>query len=127
MNTHKPRVFVIQQPSVFDKQRKTFKPKYDLSPAREFGRLVFVLGPGNIFVNRLPQTILHMQNIFSDFTDQDFLLAIGDPVAIAAASYITGARTGGKINMLKWDHNSGSYFCFSINVKSEQDYNDDKN
>ncbi|MCK1668666.1 hypothetical protein [Bradyrhizobium sp. 153] len=110
------RVFVVQQPAVFDRVLKTFVPKYDLTPAAAHGRLVYLLGPGNIFKDRMDQATKQIARVMSDYSMRDCLLAVGDPVAIAAAVMIAGKRTGGVVRLLKWDRLSASYECFSVNT-----------
>lgn len=112
----KPRVFVVQQPAVYCRDRREFVPKYDLSPAAKHGRLEFLLGPGNIFKDRMEQATRQLAKALETCTDKDFILAVGDPVAIAAAILIAGARTGGIVNLLKYDRISGGYENFRISA-----------
>lgn len=109
-----PRVFVVQQPSYFDRDIRKFVAKYDLSPATSHGQLVYMLGPGNIFKDRMIQAIRQLETVLATYTESDFLLAVGDPVAIAAAALIAGQRTGGKINILKWDRIAAAYESFAV-------------
>lgn len=111
------RVFVVQQPAVFDRTTRQFVPKYDLSPAARHGQLVFILGPGSIFKDRLAQATHQIAKVLESFTEHDSILAVGDPVAIAASVLIAGERTGGKIRLLKWDRLSSAYESFNIDVK----------
>ena len=110
------RVFVVQQPSVFDRNERKFVPKYDLAPAAAHGKLVYMLGPGNIFKDRMEQATRQIAKVLHNFTAEDFLLAVGDPVAIAAAVLIAGQHTGGSIKLLKWDRLSSAYECFNVNA-----------
>src|SRR5690348_2003306 len=98
-----PRVYIVQQPATFDRGNGGFVAKYDLSPAKQFGKLVFIMPPGNVFLHQLPAATLHMRNVLAGFQPCDFLLAIGDPILIAAAAMIAGQKTGGELRMLKWD------------------------
>lgn len=109
-----PRVFVVQQPAYYDRDKGGFVPKYDLSPASEHGTITFMLGPGNIFRDRLAQAVTQMTHVLHDFGEDDFLLAVGDPVAIAAAVLIAGKRNGGRIKILKWDRIANSYESFAL-------------
>lgn len=110
------RVFVVQQPAYYCREKRQFVPKYDLSPALKYGQLVVVLGPGNIFKGRMDQALQQMRDVLATFTDSDSILAVGDPVAIAAAVLIAGRYTGGKVRLLKWDRLSESYDSFPINI-----------
>lgn len=115
--TEAPRVFIIQQPSTYSHEHKRFVAKYDLSPARKFGKLVLVLPPGNIFEDRLGQSLAHMRTVFASYATHDYLLAIGDPVAIAAGAIMARAKSGGIVKMLKWDRHARAYVCFPISDK----------
>src|SRR4051812_15643149 len=97
------RVFVVQQPAYFDRAERKFKPKCDLTPAAIHGRLEFLLGPGNIFKDKMRDAVQQIATGLRTFTADDFILAVGDPVAIAAAVLIAGKQTGGKVKLLKWD------------------------
>lgn len=112
------RVFVVQQPAFFDRTQTPprFMPKYDLSPAAEHGRLVFILGPGNIFKHRIGQALTQISSVLASFTEHDSILAVGDPVAIAAAVMVATQRTGGRVNLLKWDRLTDRYESFPIAV-----------
>lgn len=111
------KVYVVQQPAFYDRNERKFVPKYDLTPAAKFGQLVFVLGPGNIFRDKMAQATTQMADSLAGFTENDFILAVGDPVAIAAAVLIAGKRTGGKLRILKWDRLSSAYESFSISTR----------
>jgi hypothetical protein len=108
------RVFVVQQPSVFDRHARKFVPKYDLAPAAAHGKLVYILGPGNIFKDRMEQATRQIAKVLATFSADDFMLAVGDPVAIAAAVLIAGQRTGGTIQLLKWDRIANAYEAFNV-------------
>lgn len=109
-----PRVFVVQQPATYDRKERRFIPKYDLSPASAHGRLVFLLGPGNIFKDRMAQAVNQMGAMLQDFADSDFILAVGDPVAIAAVGLIAGRVNYGRVKLLKWDRMAEAYEVFQI-------------
>lgn len=115
-NVKTPRVFIVQQPSQFDSDARGWRPKFDISPARQWGKLVLVLGPGNIFEDRLAAAVAHMEIVFASYTDRDYLLALGDPVAIAAAAMIASNTTGGVVKVLKWDRIARGYRCFPISL-----------
>jgi len=112
------RVFVVQQPAYFSREKREFVAKYDLSPASIHGKLIYLLGPGNIFKNRIEQATRQIRDVMAqhDFAEDDFILAIGDPVAIAAAAMIAGNRTNGRIRILKWDRITNGYEPFDVGV-----------
>lgn len=110
------RVFVVQQPAYWDGEARRFVPKYDLSPASKFGRLHYLLGPGNIFADRLDQARDQMDKILANYTPDDYILPVGDPVAIALACMIAGRNTMGRVNVLKFSRLKNEYQAFPIAV-----------
>lgn len=107
-------VYVVQQPSYYDRGRKEWVPKYDLTAAETFGDLIYLLGPGNIYHERLENTISVLQKRLMDYTDEDHLLAVGDPVAIATAAIIASKNTKGDISLLKYDRITNQYESYKI-------------
>ena len=113
------RVFVVQRPARYDRDKRGWVNKYDLSPAGVHGELVFLLRPGNIFRDRLDATVRELGEALTDFREDDFLLPIGDPVGIAAASHIAARNTGGVLRILKFDRMSGEYTPFVIDTRND--------
>lgn len=113
------RVFVVQRPAFYSSERKGWVNKYDITPAREFGELVFLLRPGNIYKDQLVSTMASLRESLKDFGSFDHLLAIGDPVAIAAAVLEAGRSNGGKVQMLKYDRFAGAYNSYPVGASAE--------
>lgn len=110
------RVFVVQRPAFYDREKRGWVNKYDISPAREFGELVYLLRPGNLYRDQLATTLVALRSALADFSLDDYLLAIGDPVAIAAAVIAASQRTGGRVHLLKYDRMSGSYASYLVDL-----------
>ncbi len=109
-------VYVVQRPTFKNPATGNYEDKFDLTPALAFGQIVEILKPGNISEDS--QNILKfMLQRMEDFRPTDYLLALGDPVAIAAASCVAVDITGGIVQMLKWDKYSKSYKPFIINLQ----------
>ncbi len=93
----KPRVFVPFE----DRNR-------DLSQLLDFGTVIQVF-PSHLSWQLNPETIADFtsatNNFFAahDFTDDDFVVAIGDPVVIAIFTHIAAEHNGGRVRVLKWD------------------------
>lgn len=112
------RVFVVQRPVVrnygsaqgIDEPR--WSNKYDLSPAKKFGRLVDVL-PVGATPSRIGELVRAIEQALGDFDDGDYLLCVGDPVAIAVAS-ITASRRVRSVRVLKWDRREGAYSAHDL-------------
>ncbi|MFL9499183.1 hypothetical protein ACJMQP_03915 [Rhodopseudomonas palustris] len=108
------KVFVVQQPAVFDSATRNFKPKFDLSPAAAFGPLRFIFHPGNIYPDRIAQATRQAEAVLCSISADDYILPVGDPVAISIALLVAGKRTGGRVNVLKYDRQSGGYSPFAL-------------
>lgn len=106
-----PRVFVTQLPSRLEDG--VWVPSVDVSPAKEFGELVFVIPPG-LNHPTADTVIQQLRDRLHDFNSvEDFLLPMGDPVIMAAASALLGRRTSW-FRLLKWDRITRRYNVFEI-------------
>lgn len=110
------RVFIVQRPAQYDRNKGGWVNKYDLSPAEEHGELVFLLRPGNVFKAKLGEAIERLERELADFCDADHLLAVGDPVAIAAAVMVASRRNGGRVSLLKFDRLAGRYDPYLVQL-----------
>lgn len=113
MSQEMPRVFITQRPSV--KTAQGWADKYDITTAEHFGRLVEILPRGNI-PKLVGPTIGRLEDALQDFTDRDYLLMLGDPIAISIASVIAARKTGGILRLLKWDRHQGEYSEFLLDL-----------
>jgi len=110
------KVYVVQRPAYYDRQKKGWVNKFDLAPAEEHGVLVYMLRPGNIFRDRLDDAVKSLEEHLADYSEDDFILAVGDPVAIAAASAVASRNTGGFVTVLKFDRHANSYVPYPIKL-----------
>jgi hypothetical protein len=110
------RVFVVQRPAYFDKGRQGWVNKYDLTPATEHGELVFLLRPGNIYKDKLRAAVELLKRELADYGPGDHILAVGDPVAIAATVMVAASVTGGRISLLKFDRQDGRYDAYEVDL-----------
>lgn len=103
-------VFVTQLPSRYEDG--SWVPSVDVSPAKDFGELVFIIPPGfnhPSIETALPQLLAKLE----EFTEHDYLLPMGDPLLMSAASAILGSRFQA-FKMLKWDRLTRKYNPFNI-------------
>lgn len=113
------RVFVVQRPASYSGARRGWVNKYDITPAEKFGELVFLLKPGNIFRDKLRGALADLREQLADYGPDDHVLAIGDPVAIAATVMIASEVNGGSISLLKYDRITGEYDAYRIDVSPQ--------
>jgi hypothetical protein len=106
------KVYVPQVPSKMDESTRVWIPTVNLQPAQRFGTVEVLLPPG---ANRLaikPLTDVIKEKL-QDITEDDYILALGDPTIIGIVS-VVAARNAGRLRVLKWDRNSRDYFPVEI-------------
>lgn len=116
-----PRVFAVQVPARRGGPRGGWIEKYDISTAEAFGSLVRVLPYGNVPNDPEPTRTRLNEAFFSapeqsfDY-DTDYVILLGDPVAIAQAVSVLEARrpAGKSIRVLKWDRRRMEYQPYSV-------------
>jgi hypothetical protein len=101
------RVFVIQGA----------ENRFDFKPAERFGELVFVLDM-NDSVFRLDDTLTKLSQRMSGFTKDDYILPIGNPVLIGAATALAADQTGGDFHMLQWLGREKEYIPIKVSLWS---------
>ena len=114
--TPSSRVFVVQRPAFYDREKRGWRNKYDLTPAETFGKLVFLLRPGNVFRDKLDTAVGHLQRELADYSPNDHILAIGDPVAIAATVMVAASKTDGQVSLLKYDRMEDKYDAYLVKI-----------
>jgi hypothetical protein len=93
------------------------EPKYDLTPALKWGKVVTLLPPGNLNFsgNHLYRLI---DKKLTEITAEDYLLLIGSPVAIAVTSVVAAKRLGGKpLMLLKWHNRKLDYLPVKVEMR----------
>lgn len=112
------KVFLVQNPSFRDQATGEWSPKYDVSAAKAFGEVVELLPPGNLPADLRPalRTMRSKLNGSDPFkTFDDYLLALGDPVAIALAVAVL-METRNRFSILKWDRRGKCYRSYAIDL-----------
>lgn len=100
-----PRVFVVQE-----------VPGRNITHAFDFGKVEVLLSPG-VHVVLSPGPIARtMRSKLSTFNDDDFIVPIGDPAAIAMAASIASYYNEGRYKLLKWDRETERYYPVAIDI-----------
>jgi hypothetical protein len=102
------KIYIPQLPSRFDTGSRLWIPTVNIEPARQFGEVVVMLPPN---ANRLHTSplVAALREQMADYCVDDYVVALGDPSLIAAASCIAVRKTGGFLRILKWDRMSSAY------------------
>lgn len=93
-------------------------PEFNLTPASEFGQIQVLMPPGQSFFSPVP-VIRSLKDKLKDFSDEDYLLPIGDPSIMVAAAMIAGEKTGGRIKLLKWDRFQQAYIPVQLDTSGK--------
>lgn len=98
----------------------------DLSDATTFGDLEILLPAGDQAAYSTAPTVRKMNRKLVNFTDDDYLLLSGDPVAIGIAAALAAKHNRGRFRVLKWDRQECCYYPLQVNLNpGASDANDD--
>lgn len=102
-------VFVVQQQMRFDQNRKELVPRFtSINKALKWGRIEFVLSPSAHPFN--PDTVLgDIHEKLSGFSDDDYLLLIGNPALIGMVTAIAAHYNSGTVKFLQWSGRHNEY------------------
>lgn len=87
----------------------------NILPAGAFGELKVLLPDGQIVLSPGP-TINKLRRGLKNFTSEDYLLLIGDPIAIALASMVAAELNVGRVQFLKWDRQERVYYPVKVDL-----------
>lgn len=110
-----PRVFIPHMPRRFDVTVNDWVPSVNVDPARKYGEILVVVDQ-NIPRTTLAPLLQSLKERMSTFTDEDYLLPLGDPALIAAAAGVALRQTGGLLRMLKWDRFTKDYIVTELKI-----------
>lgn len=109
-----PRVFIVHNHLAYDTFHHQFKPKYDVSTAGEYGQLKSLYAPNSPRVE-FEDAMLSLQRGLEDFTAQDYILCIGNPVLIGwAIALAAEALDDGNVKCLHWSGKHQHYECIAL-------------
>jgi hypothetical protein len=86
-----------------------------LSPAKKFGDLKVLLPHGSLPIDIEPMS-QNLKESLKDFSDDDYMLAIGNPTAMVLSAIIASQNNDGKLKMLYWDSKIKDYISVAFNV-----------
>jgi len=102
-----PVVYIPQEPRKRDEDGE-WKPLYDLSPALRFGTLKMLLPHGPLLLDT--STVMKsLREKLKDFCDNDYIMLIGDPAAIASTIMVASDINDGLVNVLRYDRAEKRY------------------
>ena len=100
-----PSVWVVQE-----------TPGRNVLPAQKWGMLEVLLpSSSQIYLDASP-SVDTIRRKLRDFSDEDYLIAIGDPVAIGIACAVAAEQNDGRFKLLKWDRQEGQYYPVQVTL-----------
>ena len=100
-----PTVFVVQE-----------MPNHDIAYAIKFGEIKVLLPANTQIAFSTVPTVRVLRRKLLQFSDKDFLLLTGDPVAIGLACSIASFYNSGRYSVLKWDRRERLYIPIRIDT-----------
>jgi len=91
-------------------------PRKNILPALDFGSIEYILEDRDQVTFDPVPWVRRIKTALRGFTEDDYILAIGDPAAIGIACSIAAQVTGGRYKMLKWDRQEKRYFPIAIDI-----------
>lgn len=110
-------VYMVQRPMMRHFETGQFVDKYDLSGCAKYGELRECLLPGNVRTDR-NNWVHSLSRSLKGFSSEDYLLTLGDPVAIATAAILAARSSGGFIRLLKWDKHRTDYLPVVLDLRN---------
>ena len=96
----------------------------NISGALRFGQIKVLLPPNRQIVLSSAPTVARLREGLNGFSDEDYLLLMGEPAAIGIACSIASHINAGKFKMLKWDRQEALYLPININLKYFGEYDE---
>jgi len=102
-------VYVVQQQMKFDQVKKELVPRFiSINKAEKWGEIQYLLSPSAHPFN--PELVLgDLHEKLSGFSDDDFLLLIGNPGLIGMATALASHYNDGRVKFLQWSGRHNEY------------------
>lgn len=109
----KSRVFIVCEPTQRVGSERV--RSVDLTPAAEWGEPVILLRAAQACLDMTP-TIELLKKKLESFSDDDYLVPIGDPVLMCTVAAIAASVNEGRVVLLKWDRQITRYIPIRVNI-----------
>lgn len=102
-------VFVVQKQMRFDETTGELVPRFTtIDKADRFGSIEYLLSPSAHPFN--PEYVIgDLHDKLKEFSDEDYLLLVGNPVLIGMSAAVAGHYNSGRIRFLQWSGRQSDY------------------
>ena len=97
---------------------------HNIASALDYGKIETILPPNAQVTFSIVPTVRRIQRKLEKFSDEDYLLLIGDPSAIGICCAVAAARNHGRFKCLKWDKRERRYIPIEVNLFEKGEYED---
>ena len=108
-----PKVYVVSETE-----------QHNISSAMDYGQIEVILPPNSQIAFSVVPTVRRIQRKLEKFTDEDFLLLIGDPSAIGIACAVAASKNSGRFKCLKWDKRERRYIPLEVDLFKKGEIDD---
>jgi hypothetical protein len=97
---------------------------HNIASALDYGKIETILPPNAQVAFSIVPTVRRVQRKLEKFSDEDYLLLIGDPSAIGICCAVAAARNNGRFKCLKWDKRERRYIPLEVDLFKKGEYDD---
>jgi hypothetical protein len=109
------KVYIIQEPTKRDHATGATIPIMDFRKVVAYGDPVVCLPSGRVSLAPAP-TVDALREKLRHFTDNDYIVSVGDPSAIFAAAMVASDVNNGRCKLLKWDKEAKQYISVQMDI-----------
>lgn len=91
-------------------------PGRNVLSALSYGQLECLLPPGMQVTLSSQPVVRRLKHSLRNFNDGDYILLMGDPVAIGIACSVAGMVNQGRYRLLKWDREQRLYYPLQVDL-----------
>lgn len=115
------KVYVVQEPLRKNRDTGTLEPFIDFTPASAYGEIELLLDRSAPLALTPAPMIHQLKKRLAEFSDEDYLVLVGDTAVIAAAVMVASVvhgknKTIGVVNVLKWNRQTRQYIKIKLEV-----------
>ena len=99
-------MYVVEKPS----------DNKNISSALDYGKFEFILDSRSNMIYSPVPTVNRIRYKLQNFNDNDYLLLIGDPVAIGVCMHHALLSNRGRAKLLKWDNRDYKYNIVEVDI-----------
>ncbi len=98
--------------------------QHNVTPALQFGEIITILPPNSQVLFSVVPTVSRIKRKLDKFTDEDYLVLIGDPAVIGIVCSVAAAKNNGRFKVLKWDRREKLYVPIQIDIFQKGESNE---